>query len=241
MNNASDFEIKNKIKFIEKNDIQKKFDSRYKEDYFDTRNSDDPKRVTSFKSEASYIKQYVSKGKLLDVGCSTGEFLDYVEWDGDRFGVEISDFAAKKAFERGVSVSNVIPTDMDEMFDLVIFRGTIQHVDTPFYDLQKVYKLLKKGGYLVFLATPNANSPFYKIWNTLPALNPELNFFIPSDIVLKNSLKNIGFQFVSARYPYFTSPYSNVIRDHIYFVARLFGIKKNFPFHRSMMELMFKK
>lgn len=231
----------NKINFVNKSDLQNKLYSRFKDDYFNTRNSNDPKRVASFKSEADYIKQYVSQGRLLDVGCSTGEFLDYVDWKGEKYGVEVSSFAAKQAVEKRISVTNVIPSDMDDLFDLVIFRGTIQHLDTPFYDLQKVHKLLKKGGFLIFLATPNANSLFYKIWNTLPALNSSLNFFVPSDVVLKNALNNIGFQFVSARFPYFSSPYSSIIRDHLCFILRLFGIKRMFPFHKSMMDLAFKK
>ena len=32
-------------------------------------------------------------GKVCDVGCSTGEFLETINWKGPRFGIEISDYA----------------------------------------------------------------------------------------------------------------------------------------------------
>ena len=80
--------------------------------------------------------------------------------------------------------------------------------------------------------TPNANSIYYKIWNTLPALEPELNFFIPSDIVLKQSMKNLGFKYLDTEYPYLNSPYSNIFIDHFKFFFKLLRFNSNSLFTR---------
>ena len=50
---------------------------------------------------------------------------------GRRFGMEISVYARSIALEAGVRVDRDIFSESD-FFDLVIFRGTIQHLDEPF-------------------------------------------------------------------------------------------------------------
>ena len=67
-----------------------------------------------------------------------------------------------------------------DFFDLVIIRGTIQHLDEPFLFLKHAFTALRPGGYLVFLATPNTNSPFYRLKKTLPFIDAPRNFYIPT-------------------------------------------------------------
>lgn len=45
---------------------------------------------------------------MCDVGCSTGEFLEYINWDGERYGMEISDYAKQKAEEKGIQFNLII-------------------------------------------------------------------------------------------------------------------------------------
>jgi SAM-dependent methyltransferase len=221
-------------------EFQKKFDQNYNIDYFTDRNSNDPRRIKAFKDESKLIAKYINRGYLLDIGCSTGEFYDYVSWEGEKYGVEVSSYASEKAKERGIITSKNIPDNKD-FFDLVLLRGTIQHLDSPFNILQKIQSVLKADSYLIFLSTPNSNSIYYKLWGELPALDNELNFLIPSDIMLKNALQNMGFDFIEARYPYFKSPYSNFLSDHFKFMLKIFGCKVSFAFHKSMMDLVFRK
>jgi len=212
----------------------------YKDSYFKDRELNDPLRLKSFDLELKFLKKYILSGNVLDIGCSTGEFLKFAEWDGEKFGMEVSQHAIKLAEQSGISFTKDIFNTQD-FFDLIIFRGTIQHIDTPFQYLIKSYDALKDGGYLVFLATPNANSLYYKIWNTLPFLAPKLNFYIPSDKDLINAMQNIGFNFIEVEYPYLRSPYSNPFKDHVKFILKLFGFKTKFPFWRNSMNIIFRK
>ena len=41
--------------------------------YFNNRFLNDNKRVRAFNSESKFIKNHISSGRLLDIGCSTGE------------------------------------------------------------------------------------------------------------------------------------------------------------------------
>lgn len=214
---------------------------RYPDTYFSKRQGNDPLRQRQFSLEKQMIEKYVKGGAVLDVGCSTGEFLSAIEWQGEKYGMEISDFARAQAKESGIRFDRDLLNTVD-FFDLVVFRGTIQHVDEPFRFIKLAYKSLKPGGFVVFLATPNVNSPLYRAKKTLPALNPRLNFYVPDDINFPNALRNFGFEVREMRYPYLGTPYCRLFRDHFYFFLNLIS-KKFYPhaFWRSMIEVVAQK
>jgi len=59
--------------------------------------------------------------------------------------------------------------------------------------------------------------------------------------MLKNILENYGFSVTEVNFPYLDGHYSNVIQDHFYYLLGFFGIRKNFPFWRSMMNVYAQK
>jgi len=211
------------------------------EDYYKNRNLNDKKRHKAFKSEKQFLNKYISKGALLDVGCSTGEMLEAYEWTGEKFGMEISNEAIELAKKRNIKFEKDL-FNSNNFFDCIIFRGTIQHIDTPFLYLKKSYTSLKKGGKVAFFATPNANSIYFKIWGTLPFLDlPSTNFFIPHDKWLIQAMENIGFKLIDKRYPYWNSPYRRFVSDHIKFILKILGLNVEFSFWRNSMDLIFVK
>ena len=213
----------------------------YDDSYFQDRNSVDKKRLESFIQEKKFIHKYVKEGLICDIGCGTGEFLNYIKWSGDKYGMEINDSAKEMAKNIGISFEKDILNQVN-FFDVIIFRGTIQHLPNPFSYIQNAYKALKPGGYIVFLATPNMNSIYYKFFNNLPMLSKELNFFIPSDIVLSNVLTNIGFSYVQIEKPYLSSPYASYFLDHIkFFKKSIFRTSDKFAFWGNSMNLIGRK
>ena len=109
-----------------------KFEHLYPNDYFKDRSSNDRYRIKSFLSERDFLLKHINfKGTVCDVGCSTGEFLNSIGWLGEKYGMEISEFAIEIAKKNNIDFSKNIETEKS-FFDLVIFRGTIQHVPTPF-------------------------------------------------------------------------------------------------------------
>ncbi len=220
----------------------KTFAHLYKDDYFSRRQRNDEKRLRSFLQEKDFMSRHMPlAGAVCDVGCSTGEFLDTIEWNGPRFGMEVNPAAIEVARQSGIHFDKSILTE-ENFFDAVIFRGTIQHVPDPFLYIGAAHKALKKGGAVVFLATPNANSIVYKLFNTLPALDPILNFYVPSDVTLGDVLRNYEFTVVDIEYPYLGSPYAQPVADHLNFFKTLATRKKpRFAFWRNMMNVIARK
>ena len=212
---------------------------RYDKNYFSVYR-EDPKRVEMYRSERDRIETFKKNGKILDVGCGIGGFLsqfDMNKWD--RYGADVSDLAVGEARQSGIKVkdfSNAYDYP-DEFFDVIVFRGSLQLIPTPFYVLETCIRLLAPGGYVVFLSTPNSNSPYYRRFKTLPVLTPHGNFLIPSDIMMKDVLQNFGLEVSKISYPYIGGPYANPLRDHFSYFLSFFGINLKFPFWRSSMEI----
>ena len=157
--------------------------------------------------------------------------------------MDIAKVAIKEARSKGIKI-NDFPKAYEypkEYFDVIVFRGSLQLIPTPFSIIEICIKLLKPGGYIIFLSTPNSNSPYYRRFKTLPFLTPHLNFLIPSDVMMKNALINFGLKVVNIYYPYYGGPYANFVKDHIFYILSFLGIKKRFAFWKSSMEIYAQK
>ena len=192
----------------------------YDNHYFANRHLNDLNRMESFKQEKDFLYKYINSGNVCDIGCSTGEFLSYINWPGKKYGMEVNKKAINVAQKSGINFKKNI-LNQNQYFDLIIFRGTIQHLPNPFFYIEKSYNSLKENGYIVFLATPNSGSINYRIFQDLPMLDKEKNFYIPSEKTLCNTLKNFGFTVISVDKPYLKSPYANIFSDHFKFFLNL--------------------
>lgn len=101
-------------------------------------------------------------GKILDVGCATGIFLNEMKKYGwDCYGIEPSAYAAHYAQEFfGIQVSNCLFEDNDypdSFFNVITMWDVLEHVPSPQLALDEVNRLLKPNGLLV-LSMPNTNA-----------------------------------------------------------------------------------
>jgi len=225
-------------------EVEKKQKTRYDESYF-LNYREDPKRSEMYKSEIGRIEKIrPSGGRILDVGCGIGRFLLQFSPDRwERYGVDISELAIREARAAGIAVKD-FQNGYDypqNFFHIIVFRGSLQLIPDPFSVIETCIRLLAPGGYLIFLATPNSNSPYYYRFKTLPFLTPHANFLIPSDLMMTNVLTNFGLRVMDVVYPYWKGPYAKPIRDHLFYFLSFFGLKAKFAFWRSSMEIYAQK
>lgn len=220
----------------------KKINNLYTDNYFKKRLLNDQKRLHSFNNENDFISKFISKKEIvLDIGCSTGEFLSHINWLGKKYGMEINNSAIKLAKKSGINFNKNI-FNQRNYFEVIIFRGVIQHLEEPFKYIENSYYSLKKNGYLIFLATPDIGSIYYRIFQNLPALDKTKNFYLPSKNNLISVCQIYDFKFIDYSSYYLGSGYEDIIKDYSNFILKIFKLsKKENPFPGNMMNLIFKK
>lgn len=145
------------------------------------------------------ISHHLQKGKVLEVGCSTGLMLSMLEELGFEVeGVEPSRKAALVAKQRGIKIQNIFFENIKfkRQYNLIIFNHTLEHLENLFDVLAKTSELLQKEGYL-FIDLPNFESISAKtLKNKWPQLLPEEHLWHFTESSLKTLLSRFGFKII---------------------------------------------
>ena len=213
-------------------------------------------RAIQYKQDVGFLERYAQQGKLLDIGCSGGFFLDEFNKKFDKYGTDIDPDAVQYAkahfsFGKNVHCTDILEsTFRPKTFDVVTMRGVIEHVPDPVKVIKKVSQLLKKGGYYYVTATPNGASFTAEVFREQWALfHPVQHIWHFSPKTLSQVAERFGLRLVAVDFPYLGTPYEHVHED-VKAVAQ--GIKlveqgkrKNLkvgpPFWENMMSLVFQK
>jgi 2-polyprenyl-3-methyl-5-hydroxy-6-metoxy-1,4-benzoquinol methylase len=162
-------------------------------------------REYGLKKRVRNILHYKQSGRLLDIGCATGDFLDVMQevpgWDV--YGVEPSAYASEYARAKlGLRVKTGYLEEEDfekEYFDAVTMWNVLEHLADPLNTLKMVHKLLKPDGMLIF-NTPSLDSLDARIYGPY-WIGFELprHFNIFSRQTLNRILQETGFLIVETR------------------------------------------
>ncbi|MBP6759381.1 MAG: class I SAM-dependent methyltransferase [Flavobacterium sp.] len=99
-----------------------------------------------------------NKGKILDIGAGTGDFLSVVKNDGwEIMGVEPSDRAKAIAKNKGISFVEETSELENQSFDVISMWHVLEHVPDLDKQIKELKRLLKPTGTLI-IAVPNFNS-----------------------------------------------------------------------------------
>jgi len=143
-------------------------------------------------------------GRILDVGCSTGIFLDAMREGGwETQGIDLSPQAVEYARQRlGLQVfqGQLLEAQLPpNFFDVVTLWDVLEHTFDPLETLREVNRLLVEGG-IVELTLPHWESfdrrLFGREWI---GYDCPRHLFIFSRPVLRNLLEKSGFYLVQAR------------------------------------------
>jgi len=156
-------------------------------------------RYHLLRNEVSKVVKFKgrSSGKVLDIGCGTGDRLDVFRSEGfETYGVEISDSAN---YAREHLHLNVLKGDLfsarfpDRIFDMVMLYNVLEHTHHPSRVCNEIHRILKDDGFLV-IQVPNKDSLQYKIFKGRWAA-----FDVPRDLyyfgteVIRSLLGKVGF------------------------------------------------
>lgn len=120
----------------------------------------EPARRRMFERHLKRIEGEVGVGRILDVGCATGDFLAVARGRGwTVFGADPS--AARSEVEaKGIQLVGTTVNDAaieEGSLDAVTFWDVLEHIVDPVADLRRASELLKPGGVLALTVPDSSN------------------------------------------------------------------------------------
>lgn len=122
------------------------------------------------------VERHVGRGRMVDVGCWTGSFVEAAARRGWRAaGLEPSGWAVEVARDHGLDVRQGVLADgvlADGAHDLVVACDVLEHLLDPGGALDLVHAALRPGG-VAYLTVPDAGSAVARLlgerwWSVLP-------------------------------------------------------------------------
>ena len=107
---------------------------------------------------------YPSTARVLDVGCFSGDFLNLLGNNYQRYGIEIHPLAKKRLTTRGIEL---LGTDIEELndtrhkFDCITAFDIIEHIESPRNFLSLCLEALKPVGHIL-ISTGNLDAPTFR-------------------------------------------------------------------------------
>jgi SAM-dependent methyltransferase len=158
-------------------------------------------KLEHFRHRLGQLLPRVRQGRLLDIGCSCGYFMEVAAASG--FEVEGLEFsraaiaAADASVQPHISCSSVDAFDSSQSYDLITAFDLIEHVPRPKDFLRKIRHLLVPGGCVV-MTTPDAGHFLrYAMASSWPMLQPMQHLTIFSRQAMRRALKEAGFGDIS--------------------------------------------
>lgn len=107
--------------------------------------------------------------RVLDAGCATGDFIEFVDGRFDMWGLDISPAAIELARQKNPNVAGQLHAGLLEQqsfeadfFDAVVLWDVIEHVWDPVATCQGLMRVLRPGGHLL-LSTPDISAPIARV------------------------------------------------------------------------------
>lgn len=148
--------------------------------------SEQPWRELMARERLEDLKRFVVGGRLLEVGCSTGEMLQAAQASFAASGVEADEASSRVASSRGLNCFNGTLADAhfpDGHFDVAALYHVIEHFPSPRAELQELHRVIAPGGWLV-IETPNIETFWFRLlgarWRQI--IPDHIFFFTPATL-----------------------------------------------------------
>ena len=121
-----------------------------------------------FRKEA--VAQHKQSGALLDLGCSSGSFLEFMQSESwNLYGIEMSAEVARVAEERSkaqVFVGDILDAPFPrESFDVITCFDVLEHLYEPRRVMARVSEWLKPGG-IFYILVPNIDAAEARVFGS---------------------------------------------------------------------------
>jgi len=237
--------IENSKKYLEEGH----FDNYYAKRKANNIENKNTLRKEQYVIDSNVVNNYIKDGdSILDVGCSSGEFLSIISTlknDLSCLGIDIDGSGINEANKKYGDIAeyqerNLLTLDGNQQFDLIIFRGTFQYLDNQLHESMKLLKnILKTNGKVLIFSLPSTDAFLYNLLEEKWGLfHPEMSLMFN-----KKSLHTISnmhnFKIISLSYPYLEDVYANKEKDYDNVKNIILGLSdSSSPFWGSLMTVV---
>lgn len=201
-------------------------DDHYSEDLFTSskdyegrhHNMLDPRerarKVLDMKEEIEAVTTHVQPGgRVLDIGCQTGIYLEALPDHYEKHGVERSVWAAEhtRSIVDGAIVSGKIEdADFPEgHFDAINMSYVVEHLQYPVETMRHVVRWLRPSGILV-ISVPNYTSFCSLLFREYFRLaDPRQHIYLTSTGSIRHLMDELGLETIKVHRPFWKSHYCN--------------------------------
>lgn len=183
--------------------VPEQLSAQYDSAYFDLYRRRRKFRLARADARLGRIETIRKPGRLLDIGCSLGYFVEaaiHRGWDAE--GLEISPYAAREAQDAGLKVRCGVLEDAgyeDGSFDCVTMWDVLEHVPDPVGHMLEVRRVLADDG-LVVIGTPDLGHLAFRLkkvkWRHL---KPAEHIFYFNRFSIRKLFSATGFREVRPR------------------------------------------
>ncbi|MFI7060387.1 class I SAM-dependent methyltransferase [Kribbella sp. NPDC050124] len=198
--------------------------------------------LATFREDVRRIAEFVPSGRVLEVGCGYGYFLQCAEDAGyDVYGIDLSPTAIKVASERFpgrvfCGTLEEVPEIHEQQYDVIFGSHLIEHVTEPGAFLESASRLLRPGGVIV-LVTPNIKSLLARVsgrrWVSFK-IPEHVSYYDPTTIAELLRRTGLSVLAVDAAYQYYALPFvAGRLRELLHPVSRLIPRVENLSLLRT--------
>lgn len=150
-----------------------------------------------FTALRSFIAEKMPAGKILDIGCNTGSFLDVMK-GYECYGLDRSPAhgnIAKKKYGDNIYIGSFEDYKVpDFLFDCITLQDVMDHMSDPVEALKKCNRMLKPGGLLI-VKVHDLSSLYAKIsGKNFYAFLPPMHLFYFTRSSLRKTLESASFK-----------------------------------------------
>ncbi|MEW5739582.1 MAG: class I SAM-dependent methyltransferase [Myxococcota bacterium] len=130
--------------------------------------NEEPSRRQGWKYAATAARYVGRPGRMLEVGCGLGLFLEAARERGwSPRGIDFTPAFVERARARGIEVECAAPleaTFLDEQYECVLLLNILEHLYEPVEVLRQVFSALRPGG-VVAIGVPNEGGLTARVGN----------------------------------------------------------------------------